>query len=175
MSFPDSETQFQHGNPGGPGGKRGRNRPISDALKDRLACKAGTRPFPETVADEIADKLLFQACRGNLPAIQTVLNRTEGRAPLTVQVEHEHGIDGELRAILRPRLGVPGCGAETGAETDPGPVESGGTGGGDEPGSLEAGPAPETAERPSVEVHGGDRPAGEPPPLDLDAAQARQK
>ena len=76
-TFPNPDTQFKAGNPGGPG--RPPTRRITDRLRERLDDPAEI--------DAVIDAWLDAAKSGDLVAIREMLNRIEGK--VKDQVEHE--------------------------------------------------------------------------------------
>ena len=130
MPFPNRATQFRPGNPGGPG--RPRTKRLTDATAELMQHpdkkgRTGTDLAAEAWRDLVA--------AGDMKALKLYLERTEGKSPLTVQIEAEISHrDADLPAILAA------LGLGSGTEAASGPEQSGGTGGG----QLE-GPAHESA------------------------------
>jgi hypothetical protein len=170
MPFPNPDTQFKRGGPGGPG--RPRTKTILEAVRERLAESPGDE---RTLAQAVADKWLEMIDEGGqtgVAALKFLVEMMHGKAPLKIEadIKATHH-SGDLPGILEAFGYVPlGSGSGRG-EASPGSLQSGGPGDGALPGQVEAAQAPPVA---GLEVEGrGGGPV--PEALDLDAAAARQK
>ncbi len=114
--------RWAKGSSGNPRGTRRRPKLIAELLADALdRAEAGD---DKTNAEIIVDRLIELAKTGeaavSLSATKLIWDRVEGRAPYRVAIEHEHGIDAELRDILAA-LGVPGASTEDPPSCRPAP------------------------------------------------------
>src|SRR5579859_3297836 len=102
MPFPNKSTQFQPGNPGGPG--RPRKRPITERLIEQLAATKydGWILEPgETVADLVAQQWIrLVITEQDVTALRELLARLEGRVPLKIQADAGEEDDSDFEAIL---------------------------------------------------------------------------
>jgi len=140
MPFPNADTQFQPGNPGGPG--RPRLKTILDFARDRVEAPGDDG---RCIGDEIVDHwvgMIRERGSSGAAALRELLARLYGRTAVKVEAEVsiEHH-DSDLPAILAA-LGYERRAAEAAA----GPVESGRTGGGGLAGEVDAGPPPRAVE-----------------------------
>ncbi len=81
--------QFPPGVSGNPQG-RPKLTKLTEALREQLA---GINPDApeETIAEQIARALISEAKLGNIAAIREVFDRSEGKAPLTLDVGNKDG------------------------------------------------------------------------------------
>jgi hypothetical protein len=170
MPFPNRQTQFKPGNPGGPG--RPRTRPITERLREELERADGNL---QTAADRVVKALIREAEGGNIAAMKEIINRTEGRCPHEIKVDADvHHRDADLPMIL----GALGLGTEhpgLGIEAATGSIEPGGAGGSAEPGEVEVSRPSEDPEREAALDDGGDPGGPEPEAGGHDAAPSRKK
>jgi hypothetical protein len=123
--MPRSDTQFQPGTSGNPGG-RPRAKPITDRLRVKIE-EIGEDEC--SFADAIVDQWLSMIADGDSGALKELVARLEGRTPLTIELDGdvrlEHTTDPDLPSILKA-LGYV-------LETAPGHLQPARTGGGIEP------------------------------------------
>lgn len=82
-------NRFKKGETGNPQGRPKRTR-LTDALREQLQESHPKKP-EETIAELIARRLIAEALKGNMQAIKEVFDRSEGRAPLTLDVGNKDG------------------------------------------------------------------------------------
>lgn len=82
-------NRFKKGESGNPKG-RPKLTKLTDALREQLAETNPDAP-EETIAEQIARALISEAKLGNIAAIREVFDRSEGRAPLTLDVGNKDG------------------------------------------------------------------------------------
>jgi hypothetical protein len=82
-------NRFKKGETGNPNG-RPKLTKLTDALRRQLAEIAPDAP-EETIAEQIARALISEAKLGNIAAIREVFDRSEGKAPLTLDVGNKDG------------------------------------------------------------------------------------
>ena len=82
MPFPNPATQFR---PGVSGNPAGRPRDTLTPLLRQELCRVGDDG--RTIAERLAQVLIREALGGNFKAMKTILDRTEGRPPVSVAVE----------------------------------------------------------------------------------------
>lgn len=91
--MPKEDTQFKPGQSGNPAGRH-RSKPITDAIKERLArISPGD---PRTDAQRLADVLVDGALGGDIQFIKELLNRVEGKVAeiiLTDATPEQEGLD----------------------------------------------------------------------------------
>ncbi len=78
MAFPNKATQFQPGNPGGPG--RPKKTPLTDAYRDKLGKLVPDDPEHRTYAQFLADVIFAKAVDGDIVAAKEIADRTEGKS-----------------------------------------------------------------------------------------------
>lgn len=100
MPFPSQTTQFQPGNPGGPG--RPRFNSISAAAK-RILAKPHPKNPDKTRAEVIAERWVARA-EDDIKDLNPLLDRTEGKV---APVEIEADID--LKAVAREMQRIDGA------------------------------------------------------------------
>ncbi len=81
--------QFPKGTSGNPNG-RPKLTKLTEALREQLAETNPDAP-EETQAEQIARALISEAKLGNIAAIREVFDRSEGKAPLTLDVGNKDG------------------------------------------------------------------------------------
>ncbi len=81
--------QFPPGVSGNPNG-RPKLTKLTDALREQLA-EINPDASESTIAEEVARALIREALIGNIAAIKEVFDRSEGRAPLTLDVGNKDG------------------------------------------------------------------------------------
>jgi hypothetical protein len=81
--------QFPKGQSGNPQG-RPKLTKLTEALREQLAEINPDAP-EETIAEQIARALISEAKLGNIAAIREVFDRSEGKAPLTLDVGNKDG------------------------------------------------------------------------------------
>ncbi len=79
---PPAEHRWKPGQSGNPGG-RPKGKSITALLRERLEDQHNGK----ALAAILVESLLKGALKGNLPHIKEVLDRTEGRSPLTGEIE----------------------------------------------------------------------------------------
>ncbi len=82
-------NRFKKGESGNSAG-RPRLTKLTDALREQLAETNPDAP-EETIAEQIARALISEAKLGNVQAIREVFDRSEGKAPLTLDVGNKDG------------------------------------------------------------------------------------
>jgi hypothetical protein len=82
-------NRFKKGETGNPSG-RPKLTKLTEALREQLAETSPDAP-EETIAEQIARALIIEAKLGNIAAIREVFDRSEGKAPLTLDVGNKDG------------------------------------------------------------------------------------
>ncbi len=82
-------NRFSKGESGNSAG-RPRLTKLTDALRQQIA-ETNPDASEETVAEQIARALIREAISGNVQAIREIADRTEGRAPVTLDVGNKDG------------------------------------------------------------------------------------
>jgi hypothetical protein len=82
-------NRFQKGVSGNPSGRQKLTK-LTDALREQFAEINPNAP-EETIAEAIARALIREALSGNVAAIREAFDRSEGRAPVTLDVGNKDG------------------------------------------------------------------------------------
>lgn len=86
---PPKETQFKPGQSGNPGGLPKGTPKVSIALMKLLAGDAAEAFTAKSRAESIALALFNRANTGDVAAIREISDRTEGKSPATLTVNHD--------------------------------------------------------------------------------------
>ena len=134
--FPNPDTQFKSGNPGGPG--RPRKDPITAEIREQLLAADADGV---TAAAAIVAAMIRKARRGSVAAFVKLTERAEGRTPLRIEADinvehHDPDLPGILAALGYERRRDQAAAGEG---------EPGRAGGGGEPRPVEDGAAPGAA------------------------------
>ena len=87
---PPRETQWKPGESGNPEGRPPDFKYISDYLREILPQDCGDgRTWGQKIAEEWVKQAADTKARGNVPAREEVLDRTEGRVPETHKIESD--------------------------------------------------------------------------------------
>src|SRR5690349_12967880 len=86
---------FEPGQSGNPGG-RPKSKPFADALRMEIAAAGADHK----ALREVARALLTKAAEGDVPAINALADRLDGKVPQAVEGEMNHTADNPLLALL---------------------------------------------------------------------------
>lgn len=97
---PPKEMQFKPGQSGNPGGLPKGTSKVSIALMKLLKTESGEEFKPKTRAEAVALALLTKALTGDVQAIKEISDRTEGKAPATINVNRDEAKGERYRKLV---------------------------------------------------------------------------